>query len=246
MNLAGNSEKKVFGLPQNVGIGFLSVLGALCLYEFYSNVLAGPGVPDTKNNRPAASAVAPAPTIAMPGALPGAETAPKRPASTQRHAEEFNPALHSKRAEDRIDPMKVDPVLRLDLLAKVQAVEPAGGTRNLFQMGAPPKPPEELPKTPEPVVKIGPVAPVVKVETPPPAPVTPPVQLKFYGFSTVIRNGKRTGYFMDGDDIAIAGEGEVVNRRYRVIRIAVRSVQIEDIEGKRTVTLPITEETPVP
>lgn len=246
MNLAGNGEKKVFGMPQNVGIAFLFVLGTLCLYEFYSNVLAGPGVP-TRNNSPAASTVAPAPTIAMPGSLPGAETAPKRPDSTQRRNEEFNPAVHSKRAEDRIDPMKVDPTLRLDLLAKVQGVEPAGGTRNLFQMGAPPKPPEQLPKTPETVVKIiGPVAPVVKVETPPPAPVEPPIQLKFYGFSTVIRNGKRTGYFMDGEDIAIAGEGEVVKRRYRVIRITVKSVQIEDIEGKRTVTLPLTEETPVP
>jgi len=83
---------------------------------------------------------------------------------------------------------------------------------------------------------------------PPPAPVVipePPIQLKYYGLSTVVRSGKRTGFFMDGDDTPlVAAEGELVKRRYRVIRLTAKSVQVEDTEGKRTVTLPITEETP--
>jgi hypothetical protein len=49
---------------------------------------------------------------------------------------------------------------------------------------------------------------------------------------------------MDGDDIVIAAEGEMVKRRYRVIRILATTIQVEDTEGKRTLTLPITEETP--
>ena len=141
--------------------------------------------------------------------------------------------------------MKVDPSLRLDLLAKVQAVEAAGGTRNLFQMGAPPKP-AELPKGPETIVKIiGPARPLPKVDPAPPAPPeAPSVQLKFYGFSTVVRNGKKTAYFMDGEDIEIAAEGEMVKRRYRVIRILATTVQVEDTAGKRTLVLPIVEAPP--
>jgi len=102
----------------------------------------------------------------------------------------------------------------------------------------------ELPKGPETIVSlIGPKPPPPpKVEPPPPPPAMPPVQLKFYGFSMVIHNGKRTGYFMDGEDIAIAAEGEMVMRRYRVIRIQATTVQVEDTEGKRTITLPIVEE----
>jgi hypothetical protein len=234
-------KKKVFGLPHNVGIAFLCVLGAFCLYEFYSNVLAGPpGVSD--GGRSAASTVAAAPTIPMPGSLPGAEAAPRRPVVPRGRNEEFNPVLRSKRPEDRIDPAKVDPTIRTDLLKKVQAVELAVGTRNLFQMGVPPKPPE-LPAGPETIVNVRPVGPVAPAPpAPPPAPVDPPVQLKFYGYSTVVRNGKKTGYFMDGEDIAIAGEGEMVKRRYRVLRIMAKTVQIEDTEAKRTIVLPIADE----
>jgi hypothetical protein len=231
-------KKTVFGMPYNVGIGFLCVLGALCLYEFYANVLAGPpGVSDAVRTAPGTVATAPA----IP--LPEAETAQRRPASTQRrNNEEFNPPLHQKGKENRIDPNKVDPTLLLGLLAKVQAVELAGGTRNLFQMGQPPKP-VELPKGPETIVKvIGPAPPAPKVDTTAPPAAVPSIQLKFYGFSTIIRNGKKTAYFMDGEDIMIAGEGELVKKRYKVIRILATSVQVEDTEGKRTVTLPITEE----
>src|SRR5262249_25149660 len=145
--------------------------------------------------------------------------------------------------EDRIVPDKVDPTLRLDLLAKVQNVESAGGTRNLFQMGPPPAKPVELPKGPEPVVVIGPAPPAPKVETPPPPPPPPPpIPLKFYGFSTVRGNAKKTAYFLDGEDILSASEGDTLKRRYRVVRIGPNSVLMEDTESKRQQSLPLAEE----
>ncbi|HTP26861.1 MAG TPA: hypothetical protein VMK12_14555, partial [Anaeromyxobacteraceae bacterium] len=131
MSAETGGQKKVFGLPYNVGVGLLCVLGVICLYEFYSNVLAGPSIPDTPRSNSSA-AVAQAPSIPLPDA-PGPDVGRKQ--SQQKRNEEFNPPLHSKRAEDRIDPTRVDPTLRLDLFAKVQSVEPAGGARNLFQMG---------------------------------------------------------------------------------------------------------------
>lgn len=236
----GGSGKKVFGLPHNQGIAVLCVLGALCLYLFYTNVLAGPDIPASAGKGAGATASAP-PTIPMPGNLPGAQS--RHAAASRGHSEEFHPPMRSKRPEDRIDLSGVDPTLRLDLLAKVQNVDPAGGTRNLFQM-APPKP-VELPRGPEPVVVVGPAPPPPKpAETgPPPTPPPAPIPLKFYGFSTVRGNAKKTAYFLDGEDILVASEGDTLKRRYRVVRIGPNSVLMEDTESKRQQSIPLTEET---
>src|ERR1039457_7339917 len=134
MSSPASEKKTVFGLPYNVGIGFLCVLGAVVLYAFYSNVLAGPpGV----SAPPDAGKSTGAPAVAMPGSLPGAEAPQRRPASTQRrNNEEFNPPLHPKRPEDRIDTTsKVDPTLRLDLVAKVEGGGMAGGAGDPVSFG---------------------------------------------------------------------------------------------------------------
>ena len=151
--------------------------------------------------------------------------------------------LHSKRPEDRIDPMTIDPILRLDLLAKVQAVVLAGGSRNLFQYG--PLPVKDALKGPEPKVVPQPVAPVLKADDQPkPIPPPPPINLKYYGFSTGRVNGKKTAFFLDGEEISVAAEGETVKKRYRVVRIGVNSVLMEDTESKRQQSLPLTEDQP--
>ncbi|HLK67459.1 MAG TPA: hypothetical protein VKU19_28680 [Bryobacteraceae bacterium] len=241
MSTDSGDKRKVFGLPYNVGVGLLCVLGVVCLYEFYSNVLAGPNIPDA----PARSVA----STTTPGAIPtitpvNSDTPARKPASTvQRRSEEFNPPLHTKRPEDRIDPTKVDPTIRIDLLAKVQAVELAGGSRNLFQMGAPPPPPTQQLAGVSPIVRpvIGPRKPPDRVPDPPP-PVTPvlPVQLKFYGFSIVRNDGPKVAYFMDGEDIFIAKEGELIQKRYLVKKIQATSVDMEDLQTKRSQSVPLT------
>src|SRR5437016_2700434 len=109
MSSAASDQKKVFGMPYNVGIGFLCVLGALVLYAFYSNVLAGPSgvsAPPPDSGRSAAAAPA-AGAPALPIPVAGAEAPARKPVSTQRrNIEEFNPPYRSKRPEDRIDPNK--------------------------------------------------------------------------------------------------------------------------------------------
>jgi hypothetical protein len=125
--------------------------------------------------------------------------------------------------------------LRLDLLAKVQTVSPQGGSRSLFQFGAPPAPkPVEVaaihpaPRMigPEPPPK--PAPPVVPPAPPPP----PPITLKFYGFAKPKPDGQKRAFFMDGDEIFVAAEGELIKRRYRVVQIDVNSVVMEDTEYK--------------
>jgi hypothetical protein len=61
--------------------------------------------------------------------------------------------------------------------------------------------------------------------TPPPA---PPIPLKFYGFAS--RPGEPKKIFLKlGEDVFVAGEGEIVDRRYKVIRISANAVEIQDV-----------------
>jgi len=216
-------------------IGFLVVAGG---YSLYSNVLSGPS--SSAPSRAAAhTAVAPATASSYTVA-----TSSSTRRRVSRGSEEFRPSLKPKRPEDRVDPMPIDPTLRLDLLAKVQAVEIEGGGRNLFQVSAPPPP--SLP--PEPKVKPGKqvavnVQPVAATPSQPPGPPpAPPITLKYYGYSSGRGDSRKRAFFLDGEDILVGAEGELVKKRYRVVRIGVNSVVMEDTQFKQEQTLPLQDE----
>ncbi|MSV28832.1 MAG: hypothetical protein EXQ52_08805 [Bryobacterales bacterium] len=236
-------------------IAFLAGLSLAGAYLFYVNVLSQPGAPAPEPPRKTATS---APTAAPTAPAPKAQSAPRTAVSTAKRdpsgrrgggIQEFRPSLKPKRPEDRPDPTTIDPTLRLDLLAKVQGIEHAGSSRNLFQFSAPPAPP--APKLPD--VKIVPKTPAQiaqeKIQEaaktsaaaavkPPPA----PINLKFYGYSTLRREGRKRAFFLDGDDILVAEEGEIVKKRYKVIRIGLNSVVMEDVDSKVQQTLAMLEE----
>ena len=236
------------GTENKRNVVILAVLAAVAAYLLYANVLApvsGASSGEASSGAPPAPrAIAPPPSTPSPDGPEevrvGPPTGASRQVSGRIQSDEFHPTLRAKRPEDRIDPMGIDPTLRLDLLAKVQAVDLAGGERNLFQFAPPPKP--DALKGPEPKILPKPPAPpgtenkegAKPGETPP-----PPITLKYYGYSTMRDNGLKTAFFLDGDDILMAVEGEVVNKRYRVVRIGVSSVVMEDTESKRQQTLPL-------
>jgi hypothetical protein len=226
MKLGSNEPKKVAAL------GVLVLLGG---YLFYTNVLSGPSVPASRTNAPAQPA-------ADTASIPGTDApVPSRAAASRGRSDEFHPVLHSKRPEDRIDPGKIDPTLRLDLLAKLDEVPLPTGGRNPFKMGAPPPPKAEL-KGPEPIVKPKPVQAEAKPAPPPGPPPPPPITLKYYGFTSPSGAAAKTAFFLDGEDILIAKEGDTLKKRYRVVRIGVNSVVMEDTDSKREQTLPLAEE----
>jgi hypothetical protein len=217
------------------------VLGALILigcYFFYSNVLSGPSSPQP--SRPSRNVAGGRPAPAL---TPEPQAVLHRPAPSARASEEFRPSLKQKRPEDRVDPMTIDPTLRLDLLAKVQAVTLEGGHRNLFAAGSPPLPPEPMVavKGEAKVAKMGPEPPPPP-PAPPLAPPPPPINLKYYGYSSARGDNRKHAFFLDGDDILVAAEGETVKKRYRVVRIGVNSVVMEDTQFKHEQTLPLQEE----
>jgi hypothetical protein len=68
------------------------------------------------------------------------------------------------------------------------------------------------------------------------------MNFKYYGYKVSKTDGHKAAFLLDGDDILIAGENDTVkNRRYRVVKIGVNSITIEDTQFKSTQTLPLTE-----
>lgn len=213
--------------------GLLVVAGVV----FYVNVFSAPDPRETaapQQVAPSPGGPAPAPAPSAAGRqTPNISRAKGRTSGTRQ---EFKPQIGGAAADaGQADPAKVDPSLRLDLIARVQAVEYQPGSRSLFQfsltapVAAPVKTPvaKILPKRygPEP-----PPAPVAEVK--PPKPVAPPIPLKFYGFTTPRRDGTKRAFFLDGEDIVVAAEGETIKRRYKVVRIGVNSVVMSDTQFK--------------
>ena len=229
----------------------LAFLGGLLLlggYLFYSNVLSdsGGGPPPPSATKQSKQSKLPDPASVL-DTTPAASKGPVRraPGRAARLTEEFRPTLKRK-PEDMPDPTTIDPTLRNDLLAKVQGVEVPGTGRNLFAFSAPPvEVPKDVPKVKPGPKMYGPPPPPppVKPETPK-APVTPPLNLswKYFGYTLARGDTRKKAFFLDGEEILSAAEGEVIKRRYRVVRIGVNSVVMEDTETKKQQTLPLLEE----
>ena len=227
--------------PKKVAVlAGLLIVAAYLLYTNFRPETPAPGAPAARAMTPA-----PRPVTTAPG--PDVRRAPR---AAERASQEFRPSLKPKLPEERRDPATIDPALRLDLLAKLQNVKLEGGQRSLFEFSAarPPKTPDVkiLPKPGVPGANPGaPAAPGAKPETsaavkPPP----PPITLKFYGYISPARGGAKRAFFLNGEEIHVAGEGEIIEKRYKVVRIGLSSAVVEDTEHQHQQTLPI-EEQPV-
>jgi hypothetical protein len=221
---------------------FLVVLTGAAAYLLYSNVFSS--APSSgSGGSPGASAPRPANSAARPQAAapaPATPAASGQKAASRRTTQEFRPAWKRKTP---VDTSNIDPKLRLDLLAKVQVVELGPAERNLFQFGAAAAP--ALPKEPHPIIPKSPddikrEQEAARAAAAPPPP--PPIPLKYYGYTAQRVDGHRRAFFLDGDDIFVAAEGDVVKRRYKVVRIGVNSAVVEDTQLKNTQTLPLAEE----
>lgn len=178
-------------------------------------------------------AVRPATPQQMRSAPRAAQT-PRRGGAGSRTLGEFKPSL---KVPEGTDLTKIDPTLKLDLFAQVRNAPAEAGTRSLFDFGAvaPPAATQiaALPKVAP--IKPGfreygppkPEPPPVKVTPPPPQ--APPIPLKYYGFQ-MPRPGAKKAFFLEGDDIFVAAEGELIKNRYKVVRIGVNSVVVEDTQ----------------
>jgi hypothetical protein len=121
---------------------------------------------------------------------------------------------------------------------KLAALEPvtsrASADRNPFRFGVPPPPPAPPPR---PVVSAPPPQPTAP--PPPPPPVGPPaIPLKFVGV-VQLPNGTKWASLSDGRSTLTGGEGDIVDGRYRIVRIGVESIVMEYVDGKGRQTIPL-------
>jgi hypothetical protein len=123
-------------------------------------------------------------------------------------------------------PQSLDPTLQLQQLAVIEQIKYEGSGRNIFISEAEPVIP--MPVAPG---QTGPGATApeaAKIYTPPSQPAPAPIPLKFFGFASKPGEPKKI-FLSKGEDVFIAGEGEVIDRRYKVVRISANSVEIQDV-----------------
>jgi hypothetical protein len=166
-----------------------------------------------------ASAVAPA---AAPAAVPAPIEHPRVRATGRKKAA---PAAASDAS--------LDPTLRFDWLKSSEDTKYEGLGRNIFRA-------TEIP-TPVQTAKLKPKPAPPTVPLPPPGPPPPPpINLKFFGFASKPGESKKI-FLSQGDDVFIAGEGEIVDRRYKIVRISPFSVEIEDVLNNNRQVIPLSQ-----
>jgi hypothetical protein len=126
---------------------------------------------------------------------------------------------------------RLDPTLDLGLLKESEDTQYSGSGHNIFVAQA------EQVNIPNPIAPVGTED---AKKTPPPPPPPPPINLKFYGFANQIGSSKKI-FLSQGEDIFVAGEGDVVDRRYKILHIAPTSVEVEDVLTNNRQTLFLTQ-----
>ena len=165
---------------------------------------------------PSAPAPAPAATVNSATETPATQGSDK------------NPLAGKKPGSSR----SLDPTLRFDLLSSSEDTKYEGRGRDVFRVFVEPPP--------------TPLAPVVTNQQtqvssgPPPPPPPPPIDLRFYGFAISKPGESKRIFLSQGEDVFIAKEGDIVDRRYKVVRISPNSVEILDVLSNNRQSIPLT------
>jgi hypothetical protein len=72
----------------------------------------------------------------------------------------------------------------------------------------------------------------------PPPPPPPPIDLKFFGVETGA-NGTKQACLLHGDNVYLAVPGDVVLRRYKILAVDAKTIQVEDLQNNNKQTLPL-------
>ena len=121
----------------------------------------------------------------------------------------------------------LDPTLRYDWLRASEDTKYTGAGRNIFRAQI------DIPKPVVPVHQV--VAPVPQGPPPP-----PPINLKFFGFANKPGEPKKI-FLSQGEDVFIAGEGDIIDRRYKILHITPVSVEVEDVLNNNRQSIPLTQ-----
>jgi hypothetical protein len=116
-----------------------------------------------------------------------------------------------------------NPSLHNDGVDRARKTEYKSGGRNIFSRELPPP---LLPKHPKP----GPV-PLPTVPQIPEPPKVPPLPVKFFGYGTVPNGTARVAFFSDGEEVYVVREGELLLKRFRILRIGNANLEYEEVSS---------------
>lgn len=137
----------------------------------------------------------------------------------------------------RVSRTASDPTLHPEGMELTEQLLYTGSGRNIFAANSAPVAKAVIP-VPIASARIQPVQ-QMPVNTGPPPP--PPIDLRFFGTATKA-DGKRQAFFVKGDDVFLAVEGDVVSRRYKVGPIGATSVEVTDLANNNTQRLPLAQQ----
>jgi hypothetical protein len=128
----------------------------------------------------------------------------------------------------------LDPRLHTYELAVSQSKKYEAGGRNIFRMEEAPIP-KMISSAKVGLGEMGPPAPATPTPTPPP----PPIPLKFYGFASKSNEAKRI-FLDDEGEVFVARQGDIVERKYKIVQINNTNVIIEDVLNSNRQTIQLT------
>lgn len=164
---------------------------------------------------------------------------PSEPAATVSQTASAGPAKPNMRRTASgklvaVTEPRLDPTLDFESLHQSEQIKYAGNGRNIFVKGSLP-----IPKP----IKNGTDQNIIASIPPPPTPPPPPpITLKFFGFANKPGEAKKV-FLVQGEDVFIAGEGDIVDRRYRILHISTTppSVDVEDVLNNNRQSLPMVQ-----
>jgi hypothetical protein len=128
---------------------------------------------------------------------------------------------------------QLDPTLRMEAMLVTESLAYSGSGRNIFSATSVPV---DIPK---PIVSVRPKPGPPPPPPPPPGPPPPPpIDLKFFGTASAA-DGKLEAFLLHADDVFLASDGDIVQRKYKVISISANSILVEDMANNNRQTLPL-------
>ena len=230
---------KIGAEPKKVAV--VLVLLAVAVYFYISNRNSGESDAPSRSIVPTAVSTAPAAGAGQRAGSRGNRSSGR--GSGSNNPREFRPSMKPPKG---VDPSATDPTLHLNALAKLQDVKLEATTRSLFEISA--TPPVALAQNEPAKIKLANEFHLVGPKPPPPPPPPPPtprapaIPLKFVNPT---RPDVKHAFFLDNDEIVVAGEGDLIKKRYKILRIGVNSAEVEDttFKGDNTKqTLPLETE----
>ena len=208
---------------KTITAGALGAVALICLVYAYNMLFGGSSAP-----APAA------PVVTTDSSSKTTTTATSESGGTRSSA--------PSRAAAGVDAVKMastssslDPTLDERAMLRTESLVYSGSGRNIFSAVYTP-PPAAIVK-PKFSPRPGPVGPPPPPPPPPGPPPPPPINLKFFG-TAKRSNGKTQAFLLQGEDVYLAAEGDIVARKYKIGSISANNIQVTDLQNNNTQTLP--------